>query len=168
MEGSKAVYAMDKNKLTALYTKPFDLVDKYAYVAAIDDVDQIIVESQGVKNVMTISRVTKPAQNAGDKDEVVTTFKVDGKDVPEDTARDLYMQAISLMVEAENDKKMTEKPDIKVTFLLNKGEPKVVNLSFCSYNTDFYGFFKNGKSDFLISKAQVQKVIDSLQKLKTS
>lgn len=168
VEGSKAVYAMDKNKLTALNTKPFDLVDKYIAVSLIDDVDQVIIDNLGVKSVMTLNRVTKPAQNAGDKDEVVTTFKIDGKDVAEDNARIFYQQVSGLLKEADNDKKIAEKPDIKITYILNKGEPKQVSISFCSYNTDFYAVFKDGKSDFLISKAQVQVVMDGLQKLKTS
>lgn len=164
-DDSNSVYTIDKSKLEAFNKKPFDLIQKLIRIIYIDNVDKIEIEGNGTKNVFALSRTTKPAQKAGDKDEVVTTYKLNDKDIVESDFKTYYQTLIGISAESENDKKITENPDVKVTYYLNKGDSKQVSIDFRPYNIDFYAAYIDGKSDFLVSRQQVQKVLDDLKTL---
>lgn len=164
-DDSPAVYTIDKSKLTGFNKKPFDLIQKLIRIIYIDDVDKIEIEGNGTKNVITMSRTTKPAEKSGDKDEVVTTYKLNDKNIEEKDMKAFYQTLIGISAESENDKKLSENPEVKITYYLNKGDAKQVNINFCPYNIDFYAAYVDGKSDFLVSKQQVQKMLDDLNAL---
>lgn len=163
---SKEVYTLDKGKLDIFNAKAFDLIYKYAYMSNLDDVDQVIIENSGKKDVLSIERTSKPAANSGEQPQTESTFKLNGSTVDETKFRDFYQKLIGLTVDVENDKTVAQNPDVKMTFILNKGSVKQDIVAYCPYNTDFYAVFRNGVSDFLISKSQVQNVLNGLQNLK--
>jgi hypothetical protein len=137
-------------------------VDRLVSLVNIEALDQLTIESNGNKDVFNLSRTTKKAEKAGEKDEVVTTYKMNGKDVEEDTFKKFYQQVIGISVDAENEKKITGKPDLKVTFTLNKGQKKEVIMEYIPFNADFYGAVRDGKSEFVVSKAQIQNLINTV------
>lgn len=160
-----SVYTMSKDKLTFMDTKPFDIVDKFAYIVNIDDVDKIIVEGNGKTHVMTLTRTTKKAQKEGEKDEVITTYTVDGKTVEEQPFKKYYQSLIGLLVDAENNKQLEEVPEVKTTFFLNKGKEREVHVNYVPYDNDFYAVFRGGKAEFVVSRQQVDKMLQTLDDL---
>jgi len=162
---SPTVYVMGADKLSFMDTKPFDIVEKFAYIVNIDTVDRITIEANGKTHDMTLTRTTKKATSDDEQDEVDTTYKVDGKVVEEDQFKKYYQSLIGLMVDAENDKQLKEEPAVKTTFYLNSGAQREVHVNYVPYNSDFYAVFRDGKSEFVLSKQQVDKMLKDLDDL---
>jgi hypothetical protein len=156
---------MRKNKTKFLETKPFEIVEKFAYIVNIDDVDKIIVEGRGKTHVITLTRETKKAEKEDEEDEVITTYKVDGEEVEEKPFKKYYQSLIGLLADAENDRQLEEQPEVKTTFFLNKGSVREVHVNYTPYDNDFYAVFVDGKSEFVISRQQVYSMLDDLEAL---
>lgn len=161
-----SVYTMEKSKTELLDTKPFDIVDKFAYIVNIDNVDKIIIEGRGKTHVLTLTRQTKKAEKEGEEDEVITTYMVDGKEVEEKPFKKFYQSLIGILVDAEIDREMAEEnPEVKTTFFLNKGSRREVHVNYVPYDNDFYAVFRSGKAEFVVSRSQVNKMLDDLEAL---
>lgn len=165
VDGNEQIYKVASSVYDSFNKKPFDIVNKSPYIINIDDVDSITIEENNNKYVLSLSRVKKPAQKEGEEEQVTTTYSVNGKTVKEEDFKNFYQSLIGITIEAENDKKIAYTPDVKIMFKLNKGDKKQVEIDYCPYNSDFYSVFEDGKSDFLISKAQVQKILKELNDL---
>ena len=163
---SSTIYTIDDSALASFRVKPFDMVSKFAYIVNIDTVDKVNITSKDSKVDIALSRTTKKAEKTGDKDTVVTTYKVDSKDVEESKFKTLYQELIGLSVDAENDKKLDVKPEVSITYTLNAGNEKTVTVDFVPYNDQFYAVYRGGKSDFLIAKTSVTKMIDDFKNIK--
>jgi hypothetical protein len=163
---SNSVYSMEKGKVTPFEVEPFTLMSKFAYIVNIDWVDKVIIEEPGKKHTLTLTRQTEKAEKEGEKDEVVTTYKVDGKEVEEDAFKKYYQSLIGLIVDAENDRKVEEKAEITTTYYLNHGPEKQVTVKYAPYNENFYAVFRDGVADFVISKGKVQRMLNDLEQLK--
>jgi hypothetical protein len=164
--GAPEIYAMSKDSMEALNLNPFDLIDKFVYLTNIDLVNQINIENGSQKDIITLSRTVKKAEKEGEKDETLTTYKINGKEVSEEPFKNFYQKLIGLQVEAVNDKNLSEKPEVRIVYNLNSTNKKTTIVSFVEYNNDFYAVFVDGKSEFLISKIQVQNMLDEFNKLK--
>lgn len=163
---SKAVYTMEKSKLEFMDLDPFTVVDKFACIVHIDDVDKIVIEGRGKSYTATIERTTKKAEKEGEEEEVVETYKLDGQEVEEKPFKKYYQSLIGLMVDAENTKEPEGEAEVKTTFYLNKGKDREIHVDYVPYDNDFYVAVRGGKSEFVVSKQQVNKMLDTLELLK--
>lgn len=166
VSGSPEIYTVSKSSIEALNVNAFDLMDKLIYIVNIDSVDGITIENGSQKDVITLSRTTKKAEKEGEKDETVTTYKINDKEVSEDPFKDFYQVLIGFTAEGVNDKTLSEKPELRIVYDLNSANKKTAVVSFVSYNNDFYAAFVDGKSQFLVSKLQVEKMLNELNKIK--
>lgn len=159
--GSNKVYGVDRRKLSFMETSPFDLVEKFAYIVFIDYVDRIEIKAPGKSYELTMTRVS------GEEEDVEETviYRLNGTEVEEAAFRRLYQQIISLTVEAENDKQLPEEPEVTVTFMLNTGGERKVVINYVPYNRDFYAVFRGGTGDFLISRQQVDEMLNAVEEL---
>ncbi|HHW70184.1 MAG TPA: hypothetical protein GX392_02415, partial [Clostridiales bacterium] len=161
-----SVYTIEKSKLEFMDIKPFELVEKFAYIVNIDDVDKIVVEGGGKSHTLTLTRTIQEAEGEEDEeDEVITTYKVDGKEVEEDSFKKYYQSLIGLIVDAENNEEPNADPEVKTTFFLNKGKEREVHVDYVPYDKDFYLVVRNGKAEFLISQKQVKNMLNDLELL---
>jgi hypothetical protein len=168
IEGSNSIYTIDKESVKTYFTiDPFALADKFAALINIDGVDKVVIQSPTQKNTITFSRQTKKAAKEGDKDEVVTTYKVDDKEIKEDEFKKYYQILIGLIVDSENDKKLEDKPEVTTTFYMNKGSQKEIKVDYVPYNDTFYGVYKNGICEFVISKDKVNNMLKETENIKT-
>ncbi len=162
---SDSVYTIEKDKLEFLDIDPFQLVDKFAFIVYIDDVDKIIVEGGGKTHTLTLTRKTEKADKEGEEDEVITTYKVDGKEVEEGPFKKYYQSLIGLLVDAENNKEPDGEPEVTTTFFLNKGKEREIRVDYVPYDNDFYVVMRGGKAEFVISKQQVRSMLNDLELL---
>ena len=82
----------------------------------------------------------------------------------EEAFKDYYQDLIGITFDAEIDKDVENtNPEIRTTFTLDTGEK--VTIDYVSYSDDFYAAFRDGESDFVVSKKKVNKMIDSLKEL---
>lgn len=161
-ETKDTVYTMALSQLQSLIDmKPIDFIDRFVYIVDINLVDSIEIEYEGKVNNLKLSRTTSKEE---DGEEVITTYKVDGKEVEEEAFKDYYQDLIGITFDAEIDKDVENtNPEIRTTFTLDTGEKATID--YVSYSDDFYAAFRDGESDFVVSKKKVNKMIDSLKEL---
>jgi hypothetical protein len=161
-----SVFTVRKDTLNFLDVKPFDLVDKVSYIVNIDNVDQVTIETGGQKHTMTLTRKIKKKAAKDKPAEYDTTYRVDGKRIGESLFKSFYRDVIGLTFEADHRDKIAESaPAVTVVFHLNTGKERKYRISYVPYNRDFYAIFRNGHSEFLISKDQVGRMLDNLDLL---
>ena len=160
------IYLIDKSIIDSFRLKPFDVITKFAYLVNIETVDKIVVDVNGQKDTVLLSRTSAKAEKAGDPDVITTISKVNDKVIEISKFKKQYQEIVGLIVDAENDKVLVNKPEVSITYSLNKGSKKQETVDFVSYNDEFYAVFRNGKSDFVITKDKVKKMITSLKNLK--
>jgi hypothetical protein len=163
IRGRPGVYAVEKSQIFFMGVKPFDLIDKFAFITNIDDVDRIDLVSGGNTHTLAIARSTKKAEKQGEQDEIISTFTMDGKKAEEDSSRSFYQTIIGLQVEGEVRPRDLGKPQVTVKFSLNKGASRTVTVDYTPYDRDFYAVFVNGKGEFVISRNQVDAMLAKLE-----
>ncbi|HUV07457.1 MAG TPA: DUF4340 domain-containing protein [Spirochaetia bacterium] len=162
LPGEPAVYALTKDILKFLDVKPFTLVDKFAFIVNIDYVDRITLQGLGQDHELAIKRETLQKTGEDKKEEVKETFYFDGKEAEDKPFRQVYQDLLWVFVDAENEKPLNGTPEFQITYYLNRGERRKFTLAFVPYDVDFYALFKNGKSEYLVSRDQIKKMIPKL------
>lgn len=165
VDGSKAVYTMKKESMEVFSSKPFDIVSKELRVAQSSNLSRMSIEGLGRKDTFTVTRTVKPPSKPEEKETEDLRFSLNGKDIEDGDFYLSFNTVMGLSVEAENDKQVDEKAELRVILDFYKGVKKQTVLSFCPYNEDFYAVFKDGKADFLISKQQVAKALDQIKQV---
>jgi hypothetical protein len=162
----EAVYAMDRSFAQAFKIAPFSIAQKFTYLMDIYNVNKVIVEANGKRSELAFTRIIEKATKAGEQDETIITYEFNGKPVSQDSSKRFYESLVSLMVDAEYTEKVQEKPEVKTTFILEKGEQKEVQVNYVPYNTEFYAVFRDGKSHFLVSRNQIRNMLRELENIK--
>ncbi len=163
--GKPNVYTTSTSSVEFMNTTPFDLVDKFAYIPNIEDVDRIDVTANGVTHTFTLSRTVKKAEKAGEEDQTVTTYTADGKTMEESAFKDWYQTIIGLTVEGVGKGiNVKAAPAATTRYALNKGSVRNVLVSYVPYNADFYAVVVNGEGQFVISKSQVNKMLSNIDR----
>lgn len=165
LDGSPTVFTLLKDSLEAFNVKPFDLIEKFACILNIDDVDRVEIRAQGKTHSILLTRKTVKPAKKGQPAEVAVTYRMDGKKIPEKVFKKFYQALIGLLMESESDRMPQDKnPEVTTTFYLNKGPQaeRVVRADYVPYNPDFYAVFRNGKPLFLISRSQVRQMLTTM------
>jgi hypothetical protein len=163
---SNIVYTTDKEKLKSFNVDPVAIISRFTSLVNIDDVDKFEIQSKDKKYEVTLSRkLLKKAEKEGDKDEYETTYKINGKDVKEEDFKKYYQVVIGLLFDAESEKTVPENPEVTTTFYLNKGDNKQVVVKYVPYDNNFYAVYKNGVSEFVISKDKLNAMLSASEQL---
>jgi hypothetical protein len=163
--GAPNVYAMEKSRISFMDDRPFDLIDRFAFIPSIDDVDRLEITADGKTRVLTLSRTVKKAEKKGEEDETITAYVVDGKTVEESSFKGFYQSLIGLSVEGETEHGVSGAPEVTTRFFLNKGEIHQAAVTYVPYDRDFDAVFVNGKGAFALTKLQVRKMVSKLESL---
>lgn len=155
--GTSEVYSMEKQRVDELNVSSFDLLNKTSFMPFIETVDTITIDNNGKKDNITAAKGS---------DNTSLIHKLNDKEVDKDKFQSFYQSLIGINIDAENDKVLQGKSEVKITYSLNQGQQKTKTLDFVSYNQDFYVLFMNGKSEFLVSKSKVQDMLKQLEALR--
>jgi hypothetical protein len=159
VKGQPGVMTVETSSLSFMSTQPFDVVDKFAFIPNIDDVDRIDITAAGATSVLTIKRTTRKAEKAGDPDEVVAAYTVNGKSAEEKSFKAFYQHLIGLQVEGEVSHRVPDSPELTVKYTLNKGTKKTVRVDFAPYDRDFDAVFIDGVNEFALTKGQLKEML---------
>jgi hypothetical protein len=162
IRGRPGLYSVEKSLLAFMDQKPLDMVERFAFIVSIDDVDRIDFTAGGKTHVMTMSRAAKKAETEGQEDEIVTTFTLDGKVVEDSSFRKLYQSLIGVQIAGEAPKASAAAPEIIERFILNKGSEREVRVAFAPYDRDFYTVTLNGKTEFVAERGMLAPVLQKL------
>jgi hypothetical protein len=156
--GQQPVFATDPLFAVLLGSqKPFDWVNRLAMIVDERAVEGFTIESERGTHEVAIARVT-PDSDEG------ATFTVDGSPVTERAFRDFYQRMISLGVDAAHDKQVPDRgADLVFTFRLNRGNSRTFRVSFVPWDPVFYAVVKNGVSDLLVNRRQVENLIEVIE-----
>lgn len=159
---SKTVYTIDKSLLDFINIEPFSLVDKFAYLINLDNVDKFTIDSKLGSDTLSITR-SKTKNSNGDYD---ATYFLNGKKVTDKQFKTFYQDVIGLSVDGDyTGSKLTSKADVTITYALNKA-PNKTTMEFISYDLDHYAVYINGKSQFYINKDKLDGMLDVLSQFK--
>jgi hypothetical protein len=172
-KGAPNVYALEKSRISFMDDRPFDLIDRFAFIPSIDDVDRLEIVVDGKTRTLTLSRTVKKAEKKAEasgganeeQDETVTTYAVDGKSVEESSFKGFYQSLIGLSVEGETEHVVSGPPEVTTRFFLNKGELHQAVVTYVPYDRDFDAVFVNGKGAFALTKLQLRKMASKLESL---
>lgn len=163
---SDSVFGIRKSLTNFADIRAFDLVEKFAYIVNIDDVDKIEVEGFDKSHVLSMEReIIKEAEDEDEEDEVETTYFLDGVEVQDKAFKKAYQSVIGVLVDGENIQDMEEKPEVKTTFYLNKGSNREVSINYVPYDSDFYAVFRGGQAEFVVNKGLVKNIFDMAEAL---
>lgn len=160
---SRSVFTISSNSLFFIDTKAFELVEKFAYIVNIDDVDKINISGLGFNYELVITRKEKKSSTE-DSPEFDASYQINGKKVKEQLFKTAYQSIIGLIVESECPAQPKDRaPELSMTFTLNKGPQREIKINYVPYDYDFYAVFRGGKAEFLISKDQVKTMLRELK-----
>ncbi len=147
------VFTIDAN-LDFMNTTAFDLVDKFALIVNIDKVDSM-------KIVTPKKTFTAVLTRTGTGDKKKTSYTFDGKDVNEKYFKNFYQKAIAILYDAENPAPKPGKTEVSFSFTLNTAGHPTLSVDFVPFNQNFYQIYRNGKSEFVVTRSQVENVIQA-------
>ena len=131
---------------------PFSLMDKFAYIFNIDNVDSLKVTADGRTLEATI-------QGKGDE----AVFHLNGRKTADKEFRAFYQAVIGLLIDAENTGPPArgDGTDLVVEYRLNTPPGAQASLRLVPYNRDFYVLEKEGASEFLIARTQARRIFET-------
>ena len=157
--GRATVYAMKASRAGVLDLDPFTLVDKFVLILNIESVDAIEIYHRGGTNLLTIERT-------GSGDDLVESFAVDGAAIEDKPFRELYQLIIGLLGDAalprEDQAAVVEAdPEVRITYRMNTPD-ETQSVALVPYDRQFFGAVREGTAEFMVSRAQVARLLDGL------
>jgi len=154
VDGSSEVFTLPLSSFTFLDKPLKEIVEVFAYLANINDVNKIVVDIDGQTVVSELQ--TNKDDSSKDK------FTVNGKDVTAlkdenggELFRKYYQALIGITLDdIEVGAVPSEKPEITFTYYLNKA-PQTMKIEFVPKNDKYYYVVRNGEyAGIIVAKSQ--------------
>lgn len=162
ISNKQGIYSIGREFENLFRITPIGLIERFAFIASIYDVDKVIIKKKDAGNIFEI---VKSIHNKNDAT-ISVSYRINGKQISKDAGKNFYQKLLGLIFDVDNNKIVKEKPEVSTIFFLNKGVKRKIIVNYCPYNSEFYAVFRDGKCDFLISKLQVDNMLNELEKLK--
>jgi len=153
-----AIYTTRDYYTTFLDVDPLALVDKFAFIVNIENVEEIRLKGLGKEYHLRIKRVEPVAEG----EEPPALYYFNGEEVEEEPFKQLYQKIIEPQIDTDYQGNLAEKPEFQILYTFNRGEERDYRVSFVPYDVDFYALFRNGVSEFLVNRDQVKFLLDAL------
>ena len=135
--------------------RPFDLINKFALLVNIDQVDKLKISGGEKDLIADLQR--------HDEDE---TFFLNGEKAQTRAFKIFYESVVGLMADAEYPQTAALIPaqntegggNITIEYWLNTPPGERLSITLVPYNRDFYSLLQEGTTEFLISRDQVSKI----------
>ena len=157
--GRATVYAMKQSRAGVLGLDPFELVDKFVLILNIESVDAIEIDHPAGANLLTIERT-------GSGEDLVESFAIDGAAMEDKPFRELYQLIIGLLGDAALPREdqaavVAAEPEVRITFRMNTPD-ETQSVALVPYDRQFFGAVREGTAEFMVSRAQVARLLDGL------
>lgn len=165
LDGEDEVYTVKTDLLGFLNTATLTrVVDRFAAIVNISNVDRADFIYQGSAHALTITREEQFDENgdlmtlANGQPNYLEEFFIDGVRVDESAFKKIYQTMISVQVRGELTGEVSGEPVAKITYTFNNGsEPATTE--FIPYMQDFYAMSQNGIELFYTTR----DIVDSLE-----
>lgn len=171
VDGATAVYLFPSDKVDAMKNlDAYTLVNKYAALPNIENVDKITAVIDGNSYQMEINTIT--SEDADGKEVKKSTFQFNGKDAEDEAFRTMYRSLVSVMYDAplkETDKVdlSNAKQILSLSFHLVK-EDRILTVALYPYNDSFELIDIGTGVYFLADKRKIDLIIDAVTQFKTN
>jgi hypothetical protein len=147
--GVFTLYGME----SVVNVKPFTLIDKFALLVHIDQVDHLSITG-GEKNLSV------DFQGEGDDG----LYYLNGRKTETGSFKTFYQAVIGLLVDAEYPGPVQQNEnsgELTVEYRLNTPAGELASFTLIPYNRDFYALRQEGVTEFLISRNQVRRIYET-------
>lgn len=138
-------------------SRPYETISPFALILNIDLIDQFVVETPDQRFVGSIERT----EVAGEEDPQETFF-LNGEPISDELFRDLYQWAIGLQLDAEGGTVTSGTPVATISYQFADASPSR-SVSFYPQNANFLSVVRNGRTEFVISRAKVERMIAAFE-----
>ena len=157
--GRATVYAMKRSRAGVLDLEPFALVDKFVLILNIESVDAVAIDHPGGTSLLAIERT-------GSGDDLVESFAIDGAAMEDKPFRELYQLVIGLLGDAALPREdqaaaLAAQPEVRITYRMNTPD-ETQSVALVPYDRQFYAAVRAGAAEFMVSRAQVARLLDGL------
>jgi hypothetical protein len=157
----------------AVLGRPFDFIDKFALIINIDKVDSFTVRAGGktYKGEITREKTTVTEKDKDGKEtsreETKDTYFFNGRRAEEKSFKNFYQTCIGLMADAENPSPAAKPAasELTIEYKFNAPAGAAATVSFAPYNRDFYALYREGVTEFLVSRMQTAKILEAAEKM---
>lgn len=134
-------------------TSAYETISPFVLLLGIDLIDRVVVDAGTEEFTLSVERTPVPGE-----DDPEDVFFLNGGEIDEDLGRDLYQWAIGLQMDADGATVASGQPVATVTFYFVDGsEPR--SASFVPAGPNFLAVVRNGRSEFLIARSKIQRMI---------
>jgi hypothetical protein len=143
----------------------FELTDKFVLIVNIKNVTELTLDGPDRTYRARIERTSVEGQEAPEE-----TYYFEGEEVGEDPFKQFYQQLIGLTADSARPNPVRREAapeEVVLTAAYELTDLSVDRLSFdlVEYDRNFYAIFRDGVSEMLISKLQVERMLETAQKL---
>lgn len=147
------IFVMNKNLIDSIVqAEPFSMILKVASVVPIGTVQQVNISADGKEHVME------------KKDD---SYTFDGKKLRQEEYQQFYQELQSILLEQEipSDAKIQDaEGELKLEFIRNVGNLPDVTVEYLSYNEEYDILRVNGIENFVVKKADVDALKETISK----
>lgn len=133
----------------------FDLVERFAHIYNIDDVESITVKTGDKEHVLSMTRT-------GSGDDVKTTYKMDGKESEEDAFKGMYQSIIGLYLTNETEVSDGGEKVCEITFKMTDGKKNTA--SYYTHDERNLRVVRPDGQSFLMLKKYLTSMTEQLEK----
>lgn len=167
LKDGHAVFSIYKNLIRIRNANPFDWVNKFLYMASIEDIERVDITWEDQHYWLTMEReevVVEPTEpGAEPKTERKETFCVNGVVAEERPFRRLYGTIVGLTVDAviEGEAAGAE-PVMTIVYHHNNPDVPPFTIELLPYSRDLYAVRIEGVTEFVIAKEKVDNAKEML------
>ena len=161
---SPHVFTVRKKETDFAQADAFDFVDKFLMIVNIEHISGFSITSSNGTFLSSIEREKNLSAQEGEKDAVIETFFINDIEIEEEPYRDFYQLVIGLLADVENPSPTAPTtPDVSIEYFFDKGAVATARLDLEDVSRDFYAAYRDGSTDFLVSKNQVNAIFASIE-----
>ena len=158
--GDTTVYTVATSELALLAPTAFEMTDKFLLMPKIFDVPKFDITYQGKTTTIDVDAYLE------NEDDTQYTLDVllNGKELDADEYKNFYTTFISMYLDAELNEPFDGTPELTIRLDVNdkQGKPYEYVIEYIPYDNDFYAIRYNGVIEFLMSKKQVDALLQTL------
>ena len=171
VDGGSAVFSIYKNLIRIRNANPYEWLNKFLYMASIEDVRQLGLtwEDQHYrldiekKEVAVADPGSEDSADAEPKTELKQMFYINGMEAEERPFRRLYGTIVGLTVDAVIDREVSAaEPEVIIVYHHNDPEVPPFTIELLPYTRDLYAVRIEGVVEFVIAEEKMDKAKEEL------
>lgn len=139
----------------------FDLTDKFVLIINIKNVTGFRVSTPEASYRGRLERTG----TSGEDEEAQVSYFFEGQEVEEDHFKTFYQEIIGLTADSARPDPVRREPsqdevELRIQYTLTGMDVEQLSAEFVEYDRNFYAVFRDGASEFLVSKHRIERMLE--------